>query len=225
MQSKHWIVILLFAMPLSGCAPYMAGTIESTPDPSYSFDKSAAVLITVVENSSNSLRSRYYTPRVAATLKRSGFQNVYTDSDKAQAKEPFKIVVFVSTDTEITSYQYRSADYGPVTTGATTNCNSYGYQYGYGTTTNCTTTPTTSLGIVGYSDKTSQTTKHYFSLSWYDVPSRKEVLSVLTSSSDGWCTDEKIYDFLANQTFGRMSFTHLVNQNFRVQLPDESHCR
>ena len=105
-------------------------------------------------------------------------------------------------DNKTSSYTYRSADYGTVQTGLTTSCNSYGY-VNTGTAS-CRTTPTTSFGVVGQSDKTGFTTGHFFSLTGFDVKSKQKVLSAFASSFNSGCTDGNLYEFLADHESTRV---------------------
>lgn len=216
-------VMLVAAAPLmTGCATFMKGSINSTPDPTYAFDRSAPMIVTVPPKSRNSLQSKYYISRVVAALRSNGFQAVFTDHDRSRANEPIRIVVFVDVDTETSAYIYRSADYGRVQTVSTTNCNTYGY--GNMGSANCTTTPTTSYGAVGRSDKTGYTTDHFTSLAAFDVESKQNVLSLTASSFNSGCAEAKLYDFLADQALSRMSFDQMVKEDFTVRMPHGYRC-
>lgn len=208
---------------LSGCATFMEGSIDSTPDPTYVFNRSAPVVVTVASNAANSLQSKYYISRVVSALKSKGFTAVYTDNDYSSAEAPIKLVFFVDVDSRISSYTYQGTDYGTVQTGSTTNCNSYGY--GNMGTANCTTTPKTSYGVVGHSNKTGYTTGHFFTLTAFDLPSNQKVLFALASSFNSGCEGIKIYDFLAEQALFRINFSQIIKQDFSVQMPDGYRCK
>lgn len=223
MKSIVAAFLISSALALSGCTTFMKGSVNSIPDPTYIFDRDAPVIVTITPNSTNSLQSKYYISHVVSALRSHGFQKVFTENEKIKINKPTKMVFFVDVDNKIASYTYRGADYGTVQTGSTTNCSSYGY--GNIGTANCTTTPTTSYSVVGYSDKTGYTTGHFFSLSAFDVQSKQNVLSVMASSFNSGCSDGKLYDFLSDQALSRMSFYQIVNQDFTVEMPEGYKCK
>ena len=65
---------------------------------------------------------------------------------------------------------------------------------------------------------------HFFNLGWFDVPTKRQVFSVVTSTFNNKCSEGKIYDFLAEQTFSRVSLTQIVKQDFNVKMPEGYRC-
>jgi hypothetical protein len=223
MSSISLLFLMALSLLLSGCSTSMNGSINSTPDPTYVFDRAAPVLVTVPQKSENSLQSKHYVSRVVSSLKNHGFTDIHTEGDPSQAKIPIKTVFFVEVSKKTASYKYRGADYGTVQAGSTTNCNSYAY--GNMGTANCLTTPTTSYGVVGYSDKVGYTTGYFFTIFAFDAQSKQKVLSLLASSYKKGCAEYKLYDFLADQALSRMSFDQMVQQKFSVKMPEGYHCK
>ncbi|SIR35866.1 hypothetical protein SAMN05880558_11271 [Aeromonas sp. RU39B] len=220
-----FFVVLLLAITSFGCTTLMKGSIDSTPDPTYTFDRHSPVVVTVVSSSKNALESKYFIHKAVNELKKNGFDKVFLEGDIGNISEPIKLVFFIDVSNKTTSYAYRSADYGTVQTGSYTNCNAYANRIGTGATAYCTTTPTTSYQIVGYSDKVGYTTGHFFNLIAIDMQNKQNVLSVVASSFNSGCSDEKLYEFLLEQAISRMSLVHKIKQDFEVEMPEEYQCK
>ncbi len=222
MRTIGTVVSTVFVLFLSGCATIMTGAINSIPDPMYSFDLSSPVIVTVPSAANNALQSKYFIAKVVSALRNKGFSNVYTENDIGQAKDSLKVIFYVSVDKKTSTYTYRSADYGQVPDGSKTNCD--GYNYGYSNTVNCTTTQKTKSGVIGYSDKTGYQTGLFFYLSAFDIKSQQQVLSVSAASLEDSCTDESVYDFLADESMTRMRFDQIIKQEFSVKMPKGYRC-
>lgn len=100
----------------------MSGSINAVPDPAYSFDKGAPVLITVGDDSSNPLLAKHFINRAVLFMREKGFQRVYTEENQPKAKNQIKLLANVDINTRTTAHKYRSADYANVQTGTTTEC-------------------------------------------------------------------------------------------------------
>lgn len=80
---------------LTGCSIFMKGSVSSTPDPTYNFDRSAPVIVTVTPQGANSLQSKYYIPHVISAMKNNGFQKVFSENERDKTNEHIKLFVFV----------------------------------------------------------------------------------------------------------------------------------
>jgi hypothetical protein len=219
----YFLVGLFLIFSFSGCAIQMKGSINSMADPTYVFDKNSPIFVTVLPQSENSLQSKYYISRAVSLFERNGFRKIFVGSGQAEIKESAKIIVFVDVSKKTSSFSYRGADYGMVQSGSVKNCNAY--EYGNSAAVNCTTTPVSSFGVTGYSDKIGYTTDYVFLLEAFDVGTKQKVLSVQTTARDVNCADDKVYDFLAEQAMARMSFNGQVRQDFSVKMPNGYRCK
>jgi len=213
----------LATLLLCGCATTMRASLESTPDPTYPFaDPETPVVVMAAPQSANELQSRYYVPRVVAALRARGYRHVVGETDLDKLDSPARMQFQVEVRSETRPFTYRSADYGPVPT-VTTECRTD--EGRHGSATHCVTVPGSRYGVVGYSDKTGYRTLRYFTLTGYDLLSHRKILQLQATGANAGCAEISEYDFLATQALNRMSFDHIVQQNFSVEMPEGYRCR
>lgn len=213
----------LAVLQLCGCATIMRASLESTPDPDYPFGKpDTPVVVMAVPGSENELQSRYYVPRVVTALRQRGYRQVVAETDLDRLDTAARLQFQVGVRSESRPFTYRSADYGPVPT-VVTECHTD--ERRRGSSTHCVTVPGTRYGVIGYSDKTGYRTLRYFTLTGYDLVSHRKILQLQATGANSGCSEIAEYDFLATQALARMSFDHIVQQNFSVEMPDGYRCR
>lgn len=208
---------------LSGCATFMRGSLESTPDPTYPFSNlDTPILVMASPESANQLQSKYYVQRVVSALRMRGYNEVVAEQDKAKLKSPARLEFWVDVSSKTQSFVYRSADYGTVQTGVATSCDTY--EGRHSAATRCVTAPTTGYGVIGYSDKTGYSTTRQFILNAVDLKERRKVLQLQATSGNSGCNEIADFDFLAEQALERMNFYQIVKQNFTVKMPKDYQC-
>lgn len=223
MKAIRFLCCLAALALLSGCATFMRGSLESTPDPTYPFsDMNAPILVMASPESANILQSKYYVQRVVSALRMRGYNDVMAEQDRAKLKAPAKIEFWVDVSSKTQSFTYRSADYGTVQTGVATNCDTY--EGRHSSATRCVTAPTTGYGVIGYSDKTGYSVSRQFILNAVDLKERRKVLQLQATSFNSGCSDLADFDFLAEQALDRMNFYQIVKQNFTVKMPKGYQC-
>ena len=223
MKAIRFFCCLAALAALSGCATFMRGSLESTPDPTYPFgDMNIPIVVMASPESANVLQAKYYVQRVVTALRMRGYNDVVAEQDRAKLKAPAKIEFWVDVSSKTQSFTYRSADYGTVQTGVATNCNTY--EGRHSAATSCVTAPTTGYGVVGYSDKTGYSVARQFILNAVDLKERRKVLQLQASSYNSGCSDIADFDFLASQALDRMDFYQIVKQNFTVKMPKGYQC-
>jgi hypothetical protein len=216
LRGKMKLVLLLIliaaATLLSGCTTLIKGNFISKPDLTYTFDRSAPVVVTVAPKATNPQQSKNYITRVVSALKSNGFSEVYTENDRSQASAPIKMVFFVAVENKTAPYSHIEPQYGTV--GSTTTCNG---------NMGCTTTP--SYGLIGYLPKLDYMKVHDFALFALDAQSKQNVLSVAATSFNSDCTDNNLYDFPSFQALSRMNLNQIVKQDFSVKMPEGYRCK
>lgn len=212
-------LLFIFVFALSGCAaPVMKAGIDLQSDPDYQFDKNAVLLVRVLDNA-NPLLSQYWLSRVVNGFSSLGFKDVVTDKDASNLRSNAKMVAYFKVERHVSSFDYSSPDLGLVDTGVSNSNCVYGYSI------NCTTVNQKRLAVVGASKKTGLLDGRYFHLAIGDIGSRRTVLSLMVSSYESKCSDEKVYGFMIEQAFKRMVWGKPKRREFKVEMPDGYDCK
>lgn len=208
---------------LSGCATFMRGSLDSTPDPTYPFSNlETPIVVMASPESTNVLQAKYYVQRVVSALRMRGYTDVVAEQDRLRLKAPAQLEFWVDVESKTQSFTYRSADYGTVQTGVATNC--YTDEGRHSSSTRCVTAPTTGYGVIGYSDKTGYSTSRRFVLNAVDLKQRRKVLQLQANSANAGCSELADFDFLAEQALERMNLYQIVRQSFTVKMPEGYSC-
>lgn len=217
------IGVAMFGALLSGCMPVFHGNLISNPDPMYAFDKSVPVLVVAHPRMRNELFSKYFIAPVVRALRARGFSRVLTERDLGASASPPGLIVKISAESQFFSDTVRSADYGQIQTGTTTNCTGYA-QGGYGSAT-CSEAPVMGYGVTGYSDKSVFVKGKFFILWVEDGQTGRAVLTAGAFSMDEVCSEKATLRLLAEQAVLRMNFREPLNGSFSLRIGDRDACR
>ena len=215
--------LLLLTALLSGCATQMDVAINATPDPDYHFDRQATVLVTSVGGSDeNALNARYYLRDMVSAMKDQGFRNVFTDTTLPKNHAPIKMTISLDIGSKQVTYRYTATEYGQVATSTTTQCKKNKKKTDQLT---CTSTPNTSYGPVGTSERTGYTTLTTFTATARDEVSRRAVYLLRASSYNEDCQAAKVEAFLVQQGLQNLNFQDRVQRNYTVTMPEGYRCK
>ncbi|MDX1808141.1 MAG: hypothetical protein R3331_01245 [Sulfurospirillaceae bacterium] len=214
--NKNLVLLsLLISFMFSGCATFLSGTYSQKVDPNYKIAPQDTILVTTNEND---LDSKFYVNYVANALKNKGFYNVYRYIDTKLPPIRYTVVIQVYQKTK--TYTYNSADYGYKWDGTvTTKCTKHG------NTTECVKTRNKVYGIIGYSNKIGHIDGHYFIMNWYENVSKEKIFFAEGSTTQTDCTNDKLYQFLIDESIKRMNFQKPMDDKFTVQMPEGYTCR
>jgi len=215
--------LLLLTASLSGCATQMDVALNAIPDPDYSFDRKATVLVTSASaTAENALTARYYLRDMVNALKDQGFREVYTDADLPKNHAPVKMTVTLDIGSRQVSYRYTATDYGQVTTSTSTVCKNIKKK---DDRLNCISTPKTTYGPVGTSERTGYTTLSTFIATARDEASKRTVYLLRASSYNEDCQATKVETFLVEQGLQNLDFHDRVQRNYTVTMPEGYRCK
>ena len=215
--------LLLLTALLSGCATQLDVAINATPDPDYHFDRQATVLVTSTGGSDeNSLNARYYLRDMVRAMQDQGFRNVFTDTTLPKNHAPIKMTVTLDVDSKQVTYRYTATEYGQVAKSTTTQCKKNKKKTDQLT---CTSTPNTSYGPVGTSERTGYTTLTTFRVTARDEVSRHTVYLLRASSYNDDCQAAKVEAFLVQQGLQNLNFQDRVQRNYTVTMPESFRCK
>lgn len=215
--------LLLLTALLSGCATQLDVAINATPDPDYHFDRQATVLVTSTGGSDeNSLNARYYLRDMVRAMQDQGFRNVFTDTTLPKNHAPIKMTVTLDVDSKQVTYRYTATEYGQVAKSTTTQCKKNKKKTDQLT---CTSTPNTSYGPVGTSERTGYTTLTTFRVTARDEVSRRTVYLLRASSYNDDCQAAKVEAFLVQQGLQNLNFQDRVQRNYTVTMPESFRCK
>jgi hypothetical protein len=215
--------LLLLTSLLSGCATQMDVAINATPDPDYHFDRQATVLVTSTGGSDeNALNARYYLRDMVNAMKDQGFREVFTDTTLPKNHAPIKMTVSLDVGSKQVTYRYTATEYGQVATSTTTQCKKNKKKTDQLT---CTSTPNTSYGPVGTSERTGYTTLTTFTATARDEVSRRAVYLLRASSYNDDCQAAKVEAFLVQQGLQNLNFQDRVQRNYTVTMPEGYRCK
>jgi hypothetical protein len=215
--------LLLLTALLSGCATQMDVAINATPDPDYHFDRQATVLVTSTGGSDESaLNSRYYLRDMVRAMKDQGFREVFTDTTLPKNHAPIKMTITLDIDSRKVTYRYTATEYGQVATSTSTECKKNKKKDDRLT---CTSTPNTSYGPVGTSERTGYTTLTTFTATARDEVSKRAVYLLRASSYNEDCQAAKVEAFLVEQGLRNLNFQDRVQRNYTVTMPEGYRCK
>jgi len=215
--------LLLLTAFLSGCATKLDVALNATPDPDYHFDRKATVLVTSASNSDeNALNARYYLRDMVNALKDNGFQEVYTDASLPKNHAPIKLTISLDIGSRQVTYRYTATDYGQVVTSTSTVCKNKKKKDNQ---LNCTSTPNTTYGPVGTSERTGYTTLSTFTATARDEVSKRAVYLLRATSYNEDCQPAKVEAFLVEQGLQNLSFQDRVQRNYSVTMPEGYSCK
>ena len=89
----------------------------------------------------------------------------------------------------------------------------------------CNSTPTTTWGPVGSSERTGYTTLSTFNIKAKDEQSRRTVFLLRASSYNEDCQDAKVEDFLVQESLDNLDFRNRVQRKYTVTLPEGHSCK
>lgn len=197
--------------------------INATPDPDYHFDRQATVLVTSTGGSDeNALNARYYLRDMVSAMKDQGFRNVFTDTTLPKDHAPIKMTVTLDVDSKQVTYRYTATEYGQVANSATTQCKKNKKKTDQLT---CTSTPNTTYGPVGTSERTGYTTLTTFRATARDEASKRAVYVLRASSYNDDCQAAKVEAFLVEQGLRNLNFQDRVQRNYTVTMPEGFRCK
>ena len=215
--------LFILAALLSGCATQLDVAINATPDPDYHFDRQATVLVTSTGGSDeNSLNARYYLRDMVRAMQDQGFRNVFTDTTLPKNHAPIKMTVTLDVDSKQVTYRYTATEYGQVANSTTTQCKKNKKKTDQLT---CTSTPNTSYGPVGTSERTGYTTLTTFRVTARDEVSRRAIYLLRASSYNDDCQAAKVEAFLVQQGLQNLNFQDRVQRNYTVTMPESFRCK
>ena len=214
--------LLMLTALLSGCATTMDVAINATPDPDYHFDRQAPVLVTSVGgNNENALNARYYLRDMVSAMKDQGFREVYTDVSLPKNRTP-KITITLDIDSHQVTYRYTATEYGQVPTSTSTVCKNSKKKSDQMI---CTSTPNTTYGPVGSSERTGYTTLTTFTATARDEASKRAVYLLRVTSYNEDCQAAKVEAFLVQQGLQNLNFQDRVQRNYTVTMPEGYRCK
>ncbi|KAF0862277.1 hypothetical protein [Pseudomonas sp. LD120] len=214
--------LLLLACLLTGCANKLEVAIAATPAPDYYFDLQAPVLVTVNgANDAHGLNASYYVRDMVAALHGMGFKQVYTEASLPKNHPPFRMNFTLDVGSEKVSYRYTATDYGQVPSSTKTVCKQSTKK---DKNLVCNSTPTTTWGPVGSSERTGYTTLSTFNIQAKDEQSRRTVFLLRASSYNEDCQDAKVEDFLVQESLDNLDFRNRVQRKYTVTLPEGHSC-
>ncbi|NNA87913.1 hypothetical protein [Pseudomonas gessardii] len=215
-------VLCLLTTLLSGCATQMDVAINATPDPDYRFDRQATVLVTSVGgNDERALNARYYLRDMVSAMKDQGFREVYTDVTLPKNRPP-KMTVTLDIDSRRETYRYTATDYGQVPTSTSTVCKNSKKKSDQMI---CTSTPNTTYGPVGSSERTGYTTLTTFTATARDEASKRAVYLLRVTSYNDDCQAAKVEAFVVQQGLQNLNFQDRVQRNYSVTMPEGYRCK
>ncbi|MFJ2284086.1 hypothetical protein ACIOUG_23565 [Pseudomonas sp. NPDC087803] len=215
--------LLLLTASLGGCATQLDVALNAIPDPDYPFDRKATVLVTSASaTAENALNARYYLRDMVNALKDRGFQEVYTDADLPGKHAPVKMTINLDIGSRQVSYRYTATDYGQVVTSTSTVCKNIKKK---DDRLNCTSTPNTTYGPVGTSERTGYTTLSTFTATARDEVSKRTVYLLRASSYNEDCQAAKVESFLVEQGLQNLDFHDRVQRNYTVTMPEDYRCK
>lgn len=222
MARYFFCLLLLVNVLLSGCATQMDVAINSTPDPDYRFDRQATVLVTSVGDSDeNALNARYYLRDMVNAMKDQGFREVFTDTTLPKSHAPIKMTITLDMGSRRVAYRYTVTEYGQVATSTSTECKKNKKKDDQLT---CTSTPSTTYGPVGTSERTGYTTLTTFTATARDEATKRVVYMLRASSSNVACQIAKVEAFLVEQGLRNLNFQDRIQRNYTVTMPEGYHC-
>lgn len=215
--------LLMLTALLSGCATTMDVAINATPDPDYHFDRQAPVLVTSANGSDeNTLNARYYLRDMVSALKDQGFREVFTDTNKPKHHAPIKMTVTLDIGSRQKTYRYVATDYGQVPTSTSTVCKNSKKKDDRMV---CTSTPNTTYGPVGSSERTGYTTLTTFTATARDEASKRAVYLLRVTSYNDDCQAAKVEAFVVQQGLQNLNFQDRVQRNYTVTMPEGYRCK
>ncbi|EJZ59223.1 hypothetical protein I1A_003564 [Pseudomonas fluorescens R124] len=215
--------LLLLTASLSGCATQLDVALNAIPDPDYQFDRKATVLVTSASaTAENALNARYYLRDMVNALKDRGFQEVYTDADLPRNHAPVKMTITLDIGSRQVSYRYTATDYGQVVTSTSTVCKNIKKK---DDRLACISTPNTTYGPVGTSERIGYTTLSTFVATARDEVSKRTVYLLRASSYNDDCQATKVETFLVEQGLQNLSFENRVQRNYTVMMPEGYRCK
>ncbi|MGL6093055.1 MAG: hypothetical protein ACRC07_23715, partial [Pseudomonas paracarnis] len=170
----------------------------------------------------NSLNARYYLRDMVRAMQDQGFRNVYTDTTLPKNHAPIKMTVTLDVDSKQVTYRYTATEYGQVANSTTTQCKKNKKKTDQLT---CTSTPNTSYGPVGTSERTGYTTLTTFRVTARDEVSRRAVYLLRASSYNDDCQAAKVEAFLVQQGLQNLNFQDRVQRNYTVTMPESFRCK
>ncbi|MGY1451140.1 hypothetical protein ACW582_28770 [Pseudomonas chlororaphis] len=215
--------LFLFSLLLTGCATKFDVALNGTPDPDYQFDRQALVLVTATTgNDENSLNARYYLRDMVNALKDQGFREVFTEASLPKKHAPIKMTVSLDIHSKQVTYRYTATDYGQVQNSTSTVCKDGKKKK---EKLVCTSTPNTSYGPVGTSERTGYTTLSTFTATARDEATRRAVYLLRVSSYNEDCQNGKVEAFLVEQGLQNLDFRDRVQRNYTVTMPENYSCK
>ena len=180
MSRYLFCVLLMLTALLGGCATQIDVALNAIPDPDYPFDRKATVLVTSTNSADeNALNARYYLRDMVNALKDRGFKEVFTDASLPKNHAPIKMTVSLDVGSRQVTYRYTATEYGQVPTSTSTVCKNSKKKDDRLT---CTSTPNTTYGPIGTSERTGYTTLSTFNITARDELSRRSVYLLRASS-------------------------------------------
>lgn len=214
--------LFLLSILLTGCATKLDVALNGTPDPDYQFDRQALVLVTVTQaNDESSLNARYYLRDMVNAMKDQGFREVFTEATLPKKHAPIKMTVTLDIGSKKVTYRYTATEYGQVANSTSTVCKDGKKK----DKLVCTSTPNTSYGPVGTSERTGYARLTTFTVTARDEASRRAVYLLRVSSQNDDCQDAKVEAFVVEQGLQNLDFRDRVQRNYTVTMPDGYSCK
>ncbi|WP_025808500.1 hypothetical protein [Pseudomonas chlororaphis] len=214
--------LFLLSILLTGCATKLDVALNGTPDPDYQFDRQALVLVTVTQgNDESSLNARYYLRDMVNAMKDQGFREVFTEATLPKKHAPIKMTVTLDINSKRVTYRYTATEYGQVQNSTSTVCKDGKKK----DKLVCTSTPNTSYGPVGTSERTGYARLTTFTVTARDEASRRAVYLLRVSSQNDDCQDAKVEAFVVEQGLQNLDFRDRVQRNYTVTMPDGYSCK
>ncbi|OLF56432.1 hypothetical protein [Pseudomonas chlororaphis] len=215
--------LLLLSLLLTGCATELGVALNGTPDPDYAFDRQAPVLVTVTQgNDEHGLNARYYLRDMVNAMKDQGFREVFTEATLPKKHAPIKMTVTLDIGSKRVTYRYTATDYGQVANSTTTVCKD---KQKKDKSLVCTSTPNTSYGPVGTSERTGYASLTTFTVTARDEASKRAVYLLRASSQNDDCQDAKVEAFVVEQGLQNLDFRDRVQRTYTVTMPDSYSCK
>ncbi|ETX10974.1 hypothetical protein MUS1_13420 [Marinomonas ushuaiensis DSM 15871] len=215
---KHIKVSLLLVVTLlSGCAQNTKQVgLYSNVDPSVGIPKDALILVKP-EIKGDVLTNKRYLNRIVENMLDEGFVNASSSIEKYD----FYLVFDYRSETD--NLVYKTPIFRDRVTGTITSCRRKKQDSASGTT-HCRTHHQTQRRLSGFKEVTRSVE--------YNVVQMKIIKSdddlvfdiVMRTPNEG-CSKWKNFDFLTDQVFEKLNFEDLVEESFRVEMPEGYDCR
>ena len=218
-MNKYFLLALCFAATLFwSCAPqYVRFGISSIQDPHKTIFTDDSIVVLPLDTTTD-IQSRYYAEKVKHELTRSGVGKIFDAGAISKKNIPIKYMVFVSTGTNASTYQYSQPEFGLVGNGqVTTEC---GYTI-YGTVA-CNSKEGRRKEVTGYHQETGYALEKWVKIDFFD--GKAIILESRANTFDDKCSDDFYFNFLIEELARKMFIGKPQNYTDSIEYPHDWNC-